>query len=130
MPGTCWRFAAETRSVRAARHLVGAYADAQLVPEPPLEDLKLAVNEAVANSVMHAFRAAGAGTITVTIDVTPGHQVTVRVVDDGDGLAPRHDSPGAGFGLALMNALATSTNVRSGPSGHGTEVQMTFAFAG
>jgi anti-sigma regulatory factor (Ser/Thr protein kinase) len=116
--------------VGAARRQVAEYAREHCVPEPPLADLQLAVSEAVTNSIMHAFRSTSTGTFTVAIDFTPHKSVTVCVADDGEGLAPRSDSPGAGLGLGLINALATSVEVRPPQRGHGTEVHMTFTLAG
>jgi anti-sigma regulatory factor (Ser/Thr protein kinase) len=116
--------------VAAARQRVAEYAHAHCVPDPPLADLKLAVSEAVTNSIVHAFRSTSTGTFTVAIDVRPHESVTICVADDGQGLAPRNDSPGAGLGLGLINALATSVEVRTPPRGRGTEVCMMFTLAG
>jgi stage II sporulation protein AB (anti-sigma F factor) len=130
VPGNQWSFPAEPQCVAAARRLVANYADAHCVPDPPLADLKLAVSEAVTNSIVHAFRSTDAGTVTIAIDVRPRESVTVCVADEGQGLTPRNDSPGAGLGLELIHALATSVEVRTPPRGRGTEIRMTFALAG
>ena len=112
------------------RHAVEDYATAHEVPQPPLEDLKLAVTEAVSNAVLHAFRSSAPGTVTVRMDVAVAESVTLTVRDDGEGMSPRVDSPGLGMGLPLISALATSTEVRTPPTGHGTELMMHFAFGG
>jgi signal transduction histidine kinase len=49
--------------------------------------------------------------------------VTVR--DNGCGMQPRADSPGAGLGLPLIASLADSFSVSVPPEG-GTELSMTF----
>ena len=55
------------------------------------------------------------------------HRLPVAVEDDGIGLGPRPDSPGAGFGLVLIASLATELELALGPDGRGTVVRMTFA---
>jgi serine/threonine-protein kinase RsbW len=123
-----WTYPAEPASVPAARRRVAVYAGEHGVPEPPLENLKLAVTEAMTNCVVHAFRDGGdAGTFTVEVDLEPGRNVTVRVTDDGEGMGPRVDSPGLGLGLGIISALATATELRTPDTGRGTEVCMCFS---
>jgi serine/threonine-protein kinase RsbW len=131
VPRGSWTYPAQPESVRVARGRVAQYAIEHCVPEPPLDDLKLAVTEAMTNSVVHAFRGAGgAGTFTVAIEVCPRDRVIIRVCDDGAGMAPRVDSPGLGLGLGIIRMLADSTEVRTPADGRGTEIAMTFALAG
>ena len=90
---------AARRAVRAlARDRVG-----------DLHAVELAVSEAVSNAVVHAYRdrepAAGPGRIQVTA-VVRGEELLVTVTDEGIGMRPRRDSPGARVGLALMRTLA------------------------
>ena len=55
--------------------------------------------------------------------------VRLRVVDDGVGLSPRVDSPGAGLGLAIAGKVAKRMVVET-PQRGGTEVRMTFRQTG
>jgi len=105
---------------------VSEYASAHAVPEPPLEDLRLALTEAMTNAVLHAYHRGEPGTITVSVEIEPG-TVRVAVVDDGDGMRPRIDSPGLGLGMPLMSTLADDLDVSASPDGHGTAVRMRFA---
>ena len=57
---------------------------------------------------------------------TVDHEMLFRVIDDGEGLSPRADSPGMGVGLPLIARLAGRFEVRPGPSGRGTELLMSF----
>jgi len=89
-------------------------------------DLRLAVSEAVTNAVVHAFRSRprAEGQITVSLTVrAPELKLVVR--DNGDGMAPRDDSPGLGLGLPLISSLAHQMDHRR-PAEGGTELWMCF----
>jgi serine/threonine-protein kinase RsbW len=100
-----WSWPAEVPSVSTARHAVVAWLSARGVQNPQLGDVALAVSEAVTNAVTHAYvgRQPGAISITVALD---DEAVRLVIEDDGNGLRPRHDSPGLGYGLALMMAVS------------------------
>jgi anti-sigma regulatory factor (Ser/Thr protein kinase) len=90
-------------------------------------DVALAVSEALSNVVMHAYvdrPLPGPMRIRATHE---DHRLIVEVEDDGVGIRPRIDSPGAGMGLALIAALATELEFASGPTGKGALVKMAFA---
>jgi serine/threonine-protein kinase RsbW/stage II sporulation protein AB (anti-sigma F factor) len=76
----------------------------------------LAVSEAVTNAVVHAYRdrhpGAESGQVRITVTVEDG-ELLVVVSDEGMGLAPRLDSPGAGLGLPLMATLADRFEVQN-----------------
>jgi anti-sigma regulatory factor (Ser/Thr protein kinase) len=91
----------------------------------------LAVSEAVTNVVVHAYRDRGANTepgdvhVTVAVD---GDELVVAVSDEGMGLTPRADSPGAGLGLPIIATLADRFEVHK--LGNGTRLLMGFRLAG
>jgi serine/threonine-protein kinase RsbW len=95
-----------------------------------LAAIELAVSEAMANAVIHAYRdresAAEPGAVGVRL-TADSDGVWIGVLDEGVGMAPRDDSPGLGLGLRIM---ATVTDqlliVQADP---GTRVHMRFAFA-
>jgi two-component sensor histidine kinase len=93
-----------------------------------VQDVSIAVSEVITNAVMHAFPAGGHGTITVRASAGD-HEFVVSVLDDGVGMRPRTDSPGAGLGLAIAGSVARSMVVELSARG-GTEVRMTFAPTG
>jgi anti-sigma regulatory factor (Ser/Thr protein kinase) len=92
-----------------------------------LHAVELAVSEAVNNAVLHAYRdrdpAAGPGKVQLTA-VVRDDELRITVTDEGIGMRPRVDSPGAGLGLALMGTLADRIDIdqRRG----GTRVTLAF----
>jgi anti-sigma regulatory factor (Ser/Thr protein kinase) len=120
-----WTQAAEVDAVPFLRNAVCDFAAGAGVLDPPLAQLRLAVSEALTNVVIHGYRH-DASPGQVAISATVGaDQLRVVVADTGVGTTPRTDSPGSGFGLPIMAAVADSFEIRRGePSG--TEVHMTF----
>jgi anti-sigma regulatory factor (Ser/Thr protein kinase) len=113
----------EPSSIKQARDAVAGLAERIGVP---VADVKLAVSEAVSNSVLHAFRGRAAGTISVRARTDQG-KLFVVVADDGTGMRPNLDSPGLGFGLSLITKLAADVTFDS--SADGLTVSMSFAAA-
>lgn len=112
---------AGARSVRTARHSVGAYA-AQVGAER--FDVELAVSEAVSNAVIHAYPDGDPGTIRVRAEAV-GKALEITVSDDGSGLRPNVNSPGLGVGIPLIARLSEEYRLEDGPGG-GTVVSMRF----
>jgi len=86
--------------------------------------IELAVAEAVANAVLHAYAHREPGNVTLTASVRDD-AIEVVVADQGAGLVPRPDSPGLGLGLAIIAATADGFEVAT-PREGGTVVRMTF----
>jgi anti-sigma regulatory factor (Ser/Thr protein kinase) len=110
-------------NVAVVRHILGGVGDVLNLDPEVLDDIRLAVSEACANVVVHAYPDGG-GLLVVKV-FTGGDTVAVSVRDHGGGMAPRTDSPGLGVGLPLIASL-TRTLELSAPSGGGTEVRMSF----
>jgi serine/threonine-protein kinase RsbW len=115
---------ARPEHVGAARRAAFAAAKRAGADPPVLDAVRLAVSEAVSNVVLHGYREADAGRFTVTVEMH-ADELRVTVRDDGCGMQPRTDSPGAGLGLPLIAQLSQSFTVSAPPDG-GTEVCMTF----
>jgi serine/threonine-protein kinase RsbW len=91
------------------------------------DDVRLAVSEAVTNVVLHAYVDVAPGPVHVALAVE-GDELVVCVRDEGPGLRPRPDSPGAGLGLPVMAQLASHIDIGDG-DGNGVRIRMTFPLA-
>jgi serine/threonine-protein kinase RsbW len=93
-----------------------------------VDDVRLAVSEAVTNAVRHAYNGRDRGDVTGTAHVDDG---TLRIViaDAGNGMREgSSDNPGLGLGLRLIARLSQMLEVVS--NGTGTEIHMTFPCPG
>jgi serine/threonine-protein kinase RsbW len=101
--------------------------------EETIADLKLAVTEAVANAVKHAYPPDIPGRVTVELTASAG-RLEIAVSDQGRGLADG-DEPTAsegpaesGMGLSIIRAIADEIDVGAGPDGRGTRVRFACGF--
>jgi serine/threonine-protein kinase RsbW len=117
---------ARPENVAIVRHVMGGVGDALGVDPAVLADIRLAISEACANVVVHAYPGDEEGLLDVEVSTAPGC-LEISVRDQGRGMAPRADSPGLGVGLPLIASLAETLELTNGPQG-GTEVRMTFAY--
>ena len=104
--------------VRQALRSLGETVDADI---EALEDAELAVTEACANAVEHAY-ADGEGDIEVRF--SPGEsELEVSVADQGVGIPVdiRTSGVGGGFGLPMIDSIATSVDFADGD---GTRITM------
>jgi len=92
--------------------------------DPPLNDIGLAVSEAVTNVVQHAYTETAAGEFRVAVNVGD-EEISVLIEDDGAGMRPRPDSPGLGLGLPLIATLAERVDTQAFDGG-GTRLCMWF----
>jgi serine/threonine-protein kinase RsbW len=100
-----WSWPAETPSVSTARHAVVEWLRTAETSDPPLSDVALVVSEAVTNVVNHAYVGREPGEVHVRLSIE-GPELALVIEDQGGGLKPRPDSPGLGYGLALMVAVS------------------------
>jgi anti-sigma regulatory factor (Ser/Thr protein kinase) len=119
--------AAETDNVPLVRHALRGLLEASGVGEERISDITLAVTEACANAVLHAYPDT-VGHFEASADLSAAGELVVTVRDHGSGMAPRVDSPGLGVGLPVMAAIADALEIDT-PEGAGTVVRMTFDVA-
>ena len=110
-------------SLAIVRQVLAGMGDALGWDEAFLADVKLAVSEACANVVVHAY-GAEIGEIDVHSVITDDQLVT-SVRDSGAGITPTIGGDGGGVGLALMVSVADLVAIRSGP-GRGTSSELSF----
>ena len=110
----------EPGSVAEARHAVRELAHAV---GAPAQEVALAVSEAVANAVIHAFRFGKEGSVRVRARRGDG-ELLVIVADNGVGMVPDLANPGLGVGTSLISRLSEQATFES--SDAGTTVTMRF----
>lgn|GEM_PF-4630322 len=117
---------AQTRAlVRSLLELVGA-------SEGEREDVALAVSEACANVIAHAYPE-GTGPFTLRLEACRRRRgrlgLQVLVIDSGQGMSAASPVAGLRLGLSVMRRLAKRMQVRSTRRGC-TEVRLTFELGG
>jgi anti-sigma regulatory factor (Ser/Thr protein kinase) len=117
-------YAAVPETVPLARRLLTDIAAAAGAGGERLEEIRLAVSEALTNAVVHAYRDGEVGRLHVTAAVAAG-ELWVLIGDDGRGLHAWNDSRGLGIGLSLISGLSDDFAIVTRATG-GTEVQMRF----
>jgi len=112
------RVPARAEYIALARLALSGLADIAALPEELLADLKLALTEAVSNSVRHAY-ADGARFVSIAYELS-GDALVVEVVDDGKGFDP--DRPPSlegeeltegGLGIAIIRTIADEFELQS-----------------
>ncbi len=124
MPDMELALPARAENIAIVRHALGGLGEAYAVSERKLADVRLAVTEACANVVVHAYPDDQNGLMEVVASIDDG-RLTVLVRDRGRGIKPRPDSPGLGLGLSLIASLTDELRLGGGEQEH-TEVRMTF----
>ncbi|MEX2356221.1 MAG: anti-sigma F factor [Thermaerobacterales bacterium] len=117
-------------NVGIARLAVAAFASQLDFTLNEIEEIKVAVSEAVTNAVVHAYPVdRGVVSITASLD---GGRLVLRVSDEGVGIAdverarePSYssDPERMGMGFAFMEAFMDTVAVESAPGG-GTTVSL------
>ncbi len=114
-------------NVAGLRHAIVDLARRHGAPDTVQTDLALAVGEACANVVVHAYPPGDIGPLVVHAEVVKsGQEILISVIDQGQGMTPRPDSPGLGLGLPLIANLSDQLEIHDGPEGVGTELRMSF----
>lgn len=115
---------AEEGSLPVVRQALRSLGESVGAPTEDLEDAELAVTEACANVVEHAYPG-GDGAVEVTLCPSEGG-IEVSVRDRGRGMPSPGElgQDGRGYGLAMIEGIARTLDVRSNG---GTELAMDFA---
>jgi anti-sigma regulatory factor (Ser/Thr protein kinase) len=128
VPSEIWTEEASPEAVGRVRRAVGSWARRHGVPQPPVEDVELAVSEAVGNVVVHAYRDGDPGPVRLKADLDDvARRLDIVVSDEGVGMKPRPDSPGLGLGLPTIATLADRFEVAPSTDDGGTTICMCFS---
>ncbi|HEY8107261.1 MAG TPA: ATP-binding protein [Gaiellaceae bacterium] len=119
---------ARAEYIALARLALSGLADIGGLSEEQLADLKLALTEAVSNSVRHAY-AGGAGLVSIAYELT-GDALAVEVVDDGKGFDPERPAPlegeeltEGGLGIAIIRTIVDEFELQSQPGVRGSRLR-------
>ena len=122
------RIPARAEYIALARLALSGLADIVSLPEELLADLKLALTEAVSNSVRHAYRG-GDGFVSVAYELSGG-ALAVEVVDDGEGFDPERppalegeELTEGGLGIAIIRTIADDFELESRPGVRGSRLR-------
>jgi serine/threonine-protein kinase RsbW len=122
------RVPARAEFVALARLALSGIADIVALPDEQLADLKLALTEAVSNSVRHAY-ADEEGFVSIAYELR-GDALAVEVVDDGRGFDPESPPPlegeeltEGGLGIAIIRTIADEFELQSRPGARGSRLR-------
>ncbi len=122
------RVPARAEYIALARLALSGLADIASLSEELIADLKLALTEAVSNSVRHAY-AGGAGFVSVAYELS-GDSLGIEVVDDGAGFDPERppalegeELTEGGLGIAIIRTIADELEIQSRPGVRGSRLR-------
>lgn len=125
VPLVTFELPAEARSVGTARRWMRSFATEHGGGRDIQDRVSSALTEAVANAVLHAYDAPGAGAIAVAADIEDG-ALEIVVLDWGAGLrASPSDAHGVGVGFGIIANCADAFAIRERLP-QGIEVWMRF----
>jgi serine/threonine-protein kinase RsbW len=123
------RIPAKAEYITLCRLALTGLAQLRDIPDDTMADLKLALTEAVSNSVRHAYGEKGDGHVDVTYELYPD-RLGIQVVDDGDGFDP-DEAPAfegeelseGGLGIAIIRTIADEFEIDSKPGRRGSRLR-------
>jgi serine/threonine-protein kinase RsbW len=113
-------------SVGQARRLAREWSQQHGAASTQLDDIALAVTEAVANIVRHAYPGTEPGLIHLDAHREAGALV-FSIRDDGTGPNPPSPNPGLGAGLPILAEVSDHTTIKS--TSAGTHLTLRFRLA-
>ena len=123
------RIPAKPEYITLCRLALTGLAQLRDINEETMADLKLALTEAVSNSVRHAYGDKGDGQVDITYELHPD-RLGIQVVDDGDGFDP-DEAPSfegeelseGGLGIAIIRTIADEFEIDSKPGLRGSRLR-------
>src|SRR5690348_5834839 len=119
------RIPAKPEYITLCRLALTGLGQVRSIADDAMADLKLALTEAVSNSVRHAYGPESDGHVEVTYELRPD-ALGIEVVDDGEGFDP-DEAPSfeggelseGGLGIAIINSIADEFEIQSQPGRRG-----------
>ena len=123
------RIPARAEYITLCRLALTGLAQLRDIGEDTMADLKLALTEAVSNSVRHAYGDDGDGHVDITYELQPD-RLGIQVVDDGNGFDP-DEAPAfegdelseGGLGIAIIRTIADEFEIDSKPGARGSRLR-------
>jgi serine/threonine-protein kinase RsbW len=123
------RIPAKPEYIALGRLALTGLAQARVLDSDTIGDIKLALTEAVSNSVRHAYEAEGEGHVEIRYELR-ADRITVEVVDDGAGFDPE-EAPSfdgdelseGGLGIAIIRTIADDVEIESRPGVRGSRLR-------
>ena len=123
------RIPAKPEYITLCRLALTGLAQLREISDDTLADLKLALTEAVSNSVRHAYGEQGDGQVDITYELHPD-RLGIQVVDDGHGFDPQETPTFAGaelseggLGIAIIRTIADELEIESQPGSRGSRLR-------
>lgn len=98
---------AQPEQLSQIRHQLGHWLGPLALTDDETADVVLAVDEAAANAVQHAYGPDESGAIELTVWTEPG-MLSVEVVDHGSWRPPADEPTDGGRGIPLMSRMSES----------------------
>lgn len=123
------RIPAKAEYITLGRLALTGLAQLREIREETMADLKLALTEAVSNSVRHAYGEQGDGHVDITYELRPD-RLSIQVVDDGNGFDP-DEAPAidgeelseGGLGISIIRSIADEFEIASQPGSRGSRLR-------
>jgi serine/threonine-protein kinase RsbW len=122
------RIPARAEYIALARLALTGLAELTPMADETLADLKLALTEAVSNSIRHAYGSTG-GNVEIAYELTAS-ELGVEVVDDGAGFDPERppalegeELTEGGLGIAIIREIADALEIQSEPGSRGSRLR-------
>jgi len=123
------RIPAKAEYITLCRLALTGLSQLRPIGDDTMADLKLALTEAVSNSVRHAYGPDGDGHVDVLFELTV-ERLCVEVVDDGEGFDPDEapsfdgdDLSEGGLGIQIIRTIADELEIESAPGRRGSRLR-------
>jgi serine/threonine-protein kinase RsbW len=123
------RIPAKAEYITLCRLALTGLAQLRAIGDDTMADLKLALTEAVSNSVRHAYGPSGDGHVDVRYELAPD-RIGIEVVDDGEGFDPERppalegeELTEGGLGIAIIRTIADDFELNSQPGVRGSRLR-------